>query len=112
MGDLRLCDPSSIADFEFDTYVSIISPLIHDIIQQRTKFSVEVLCDQRQAKVDVVSSWHQWQASRVSELMPSLSVDLCHIVQLSREKGALSWLSPLKSMVLHSIRVLLGVHCV
>ena len=58
MEDLRLCDPSSIADFEFDAYVSIISPLIHDIIQQCTKFSVEVLCDQRQAKVDVVSSWH------------------------------------------------------
>ena len=95
MGGLGLCDPSSIADFEFDASVSITSPLIHDIIQQRTKFSVEVLSDQRQAKVDVVSSRHRWQASRESELMSLLSGDLCRIVQLSSEKGASSWLSVL-----------------
>ena len=95
MGGLGLCDPSSIADFEFDASVSITSPLIHDIIQQRTKFSAEVLSDQHRAKVDVVSSQHQRQASRVSELMSLLSGDLCRIVQLSSEKGASSWLSVL-----------------
>ena len=50
---------------------------------------------QRQAKVDVVSSQHQWQASHVLELMSLLPDDLCHIVQLFSEKSASSWLSVL-----------------
>ena len=50
-----VCNPSGIADFELNTSVSITSPLIQ-IIQQRTKFSAAVLSDQRQAKVDVVST--------------------------------------------------------
>ena len=33
MGGLGLCDPSSIADFEFEASVSITSPLIQEIIQ-------------------------------------------------------------------------------
>ena len=95
MGGHGLCDPSSIADFEFEASVSIASPLIQEIIQQRTKFSAAVLGDQRQAKVDVVSSWHQQQASCLSELMSLLPDDLRHIVQLSSEKGASTWLSVL-----------------
>ena len=69
MGGLGLCNPSSIADFEFEASVSIASPLIQEIIQQHTKFSATILGDQRQAKVDVLSSWHQQQASRLSELI-------------------------------------------
>ena len=95
MGGLGLCDPSSIADFEFEASVSITSPLIQEIIQQHTKFSAAVLGDQHQAKVDVVSSRHQWQASCLSELMSLLPDDLRRIVQLSSDKGASSWLSVL-----------------
>ena len=95
MGGLGLCDPSGIADFEFEASVSITSPLIQEIIQQCTKFSAAVLGDQRQAKVDVVSSRHQRQASCLSELMSLLPDDLRRIVQLSSEKGASSWLSVL-----------------
>ena len=95
MGGLGLCDPSSIADFEFEASVSITSPLIQEIIQQRTKFSAAVLGDQRQAKVDVVSSRHQRQASCLSELISLLPDDLRRIVQLSSETGASSWLSVL-----------------
>ena len=91
MGGLGLCDPSSVADFEFEASVSITSPLIQEIIQQHTKFSAAVLGDQRQAKVDVVSSRHQRQASELMSLLP----DLRRIVQLSSEKGASSWLSVL-----------------
>ena len=38
---------------------------------------------------------------------------ICCIAQLSSEKGVISALEfPLKNIVLHSIRVLLGIHCV
>ena len=94
MGGLGLRDPSSIADL-FEASVSITSPLIQVIIQQRTKFSAAVLGDQRQAKVDVVSSRHQQQVSCLSELMSLLPDDLRRIVQLSSEKGASSSLSVL-----------------
>ena len=90
MGGLGLCDPSGIAGFEFEASISITSPLIQESIQQRTKFSAAVLGDQRRAKVDVVSSWHRWQVSRLLELMSLLPDDLRSIVQLSSEKGASS----------------------
>ena len=95
MGGLGLCDPSSVADFEFEASVSITSPLIQEIIQQRKKFSAAVLGDQLQAKVDVVSSRHQQQASCLSEIMSLLPDDLRRNVQLSSEKGASSMLSVL-----------------
>ena len=47
MGGLGLCDPSNIADFEFEASVSITSPLVQEIIQQRTKFSAAILGDLR-----------------------------------------------------------------
>ena len=84
-GGLGLCDPTTTADFEFNSSVLVASPLIHEIIQQCTHFSATVLSDQRQAKADVVSSRHQQQASRVSELTPLLPDNLCHVVQLSSE---------------------------
>ena len=90
LGGLGLCDPSTIADFEFNSSVSVTSPLIHEIIQQCTHFSATVFRDQHQAKADVVSSRHQRQASRVSELTPVLPDNLRRIVQLSSEKGASS----------------------
>ena len=95
MGGLGLCDPSTVADFEFNSSVLVTSPLIHEIIQQRTHFSATVSIEQRQAKADVVSSRHQQQASRVSEITPLLPDNLRRIVHLSSEKGASSWLSVL-----------------
>ena len=41
MGSIGLCNPSSIADFEFNASVSITPPLIH------ANFSAAVLSDQR-----------------------------------------------------------------
>ena len=109
-----LCDPSSTADFEFNSSVMVTSPLIHEIIHQRTYFSATVLSDQRQAKVDVVSSRHQQQASRVSELAPLLP-DNCIILFncLVRKVPHLGCQCfPLKNMALHYIKVLLGMLCV
>ena len=108
MGGLGLYDPSSVADFEFEpfeTSVSIALPLIQEIIQQCTKFSAAILGDHRQAKVDVLSSRHQQQASRLSELMSLLPDNLRHILQLSSEKGGYQFF-PLGNMVSYFIRIL------
>jgi len=111
MGGLALCDPTTTADFEFNSSVLVTSPLIHEIIQQCTHFSAAVLSDQCQAKADAVSSRYQQQASRVSELTSLLPDNLCCVIQLSSEKGGSSWLSVLP-IALYSIKMLLGMHCV
>jgi len=115
---LGLCDSSTTADFEFNSSVLVTSPLIHEIIQQCTHFSATVLSDQCQAKADinVVSSRHQKQASRVSELTPLLPDNLCHVKLfnfLVRRVPHLDYQCfPLRNMALHSIRMLLGMHCI
>ena len=90
MGGLGLCNPSTIADFEYTSSVSVTSSLIHEIIQQRMCFSATVFSAQHQAKTDVVSSRNQRWVSEVSRLTPLLPNNLHRLVQLSGEKGASS----------------------
>jgi len=65
---------------------------------------------QQHAKADVIASRLQQLASKQSRLAPFLPANLHLIISLSRAKGG--QYSPLRNMVMHSTRGLLGMHCV
>ena len=76
--DQKLHDDTANWVHKIETSMSVTSSLIHENIKQCMCFSVRVLSAYCQA---VVSSRHQWQDSRVSELTPLLS-DNFRVVQL------------------------------
>ena len=105
IGGLGLLNPSHLSTTEYSASMNVTQPLVDHIIKQDEKYGYEILQDQISAKAEVHKSKRQQHSNAASTLKDILPSSLAHAMDLSREKGASTWLSvlPLEEygLVLH-----------
>ena len=95
LGGLGIVDLQSVSGSEFAASEKITSPLVAWILLHELSFDAGVLDAQHLAKSDVVALKRQAQEEKAMSVCDALPADLKHIVSLSSDKRASSWLSAL-----------------
>ena len=95
LGGLGIPVPSVKAEKEFQSSLSICTPLIQGIISQDHMYRPETLTTQLENKRVVKRSNNDENTSTADELHRNLSSTLQRSMELAREKGASSWLTVL-----------------
>ncbi len=98
-GGLGICIPSIQATHEYNASQLVTSALCNHIIKQDTNYGQEIISESLMAKSTVGQQNRERTKNDINTLTPLLSTNMQRSVNLSKEKGASSWLTtlPLKT---------------
>ena len=96
-GGIGLKSPASESTAQYKTSRKITRPLVELVLQQSQSLPPETYLEQREQKSQVRASNRQAEEAAISNVVPNLPSTLKKAVEISREKGASSWLTVLPS---------------
>ena len=98
-GGLGIRIPSKQATHEYNASLFVTSALCNHIIKQDTHYGQEIISESLMAKSTVDQQNRERTKNDINTLTPLLSTNMQRSVNLSKEKGASSWLTtlPLKT---------------
>ena len=94
-GGIGIRNPVSEATAQHKASLKITQPLVELILKQSKTLPPETFLKQREQKLEVRASNRQAQETATSHTIPILPTTLKKAVEMSREKGASSWLTVL-----------------
>lgn len=92
---LGITNPVTYSFFQFSSSVSIMAPLIEQILQQSTTCSIDILSSQFAAKQQVINNHKKFLCDTYDSLLSSLPSKLQCSILFSCEEGSSSWLTAL-----------------
>ena len=95
LGGLGVANPSHKSSTHFNNSKLTTAPLVDLIVQQANSISVETRRSQIRAKNHIRMSQRQFEKAKATKVASKLPYNLQRAMEVSSEKGALTWLTTL-----------------